>query len=239
MTAWRRLGPVVSTVTGVDRKDGSDRPAYPEPAARDQARAFVEAAINAVPGIGGTGATLLNFYLPSALERRRVQWLTVLDERLADLESQVLDDEGFLTIVLQATKAALGTHLEEKLELLAGGVASAASWRSEDQFMAMRHLRHVEALDPEHFRLLHALNDHQLRVEAGLSGPDLSGVDIQGLPVGVLGPCIRDLDEEGLAISADPAARASIRAPGGTWTVTITPEGRELLRFVQYMVTPW
>ena len=222
-------------MTGVDREAGNDRPTYPVPAARDHARAVVEAAVNAVPGIGGAGASLLNFYLPSSLERRREQWVRLLDERLAQVESQVLGEEGFLTIVLEASRAALGTHLEEKLELLAGGVASAASLRSEDQFMAMRHLRHVEALDPEHFRLLHALSEAQMRVEANLNGPDLSGVDIPGLPVGILGPCIRDLDAQGLAVSADPAARASIRAPGGTWTVTITPEGRELLGFVQYM----
>jgi hypothetical protein len=191
--------------------------------------------VNAVPGVGGPGAALLSFYLPSSLERRREEWARLLDERLADVESFLLDEEGFLTIVLTATKAALGTHLEEKLELLAGGVASAASLRNEDQFMAMRHLRHVEALDPEHFRLLHVLSEEQMRVEADLNGPDLSGADIPGLPVGILGPCIRDLDAEGLAVSADPAARASIRAPGGTWTVTITPEGRELLGFVQYM----
>jgi hypothetical protein len=107
-----------------------------------------------------------------------------------------------------------------------------------DQFMAMRHLRHVEALEPEHFRVLAMLRENQLRVPSDPIGPDLSGVKVDGVAPGAVAACVRDLDKEGLAVSTDPNAHASIRAPGGDWLITITPEGREILRFVRYMGEP-
>ncbi len=106
--------------------------------------------------VGGVGAELLNFYLPSALERRRDRWFEVLEQRLADVEGRVLDDDAFATIVLEATKAALGTHLEDKLQLLAAAVRSSADVvdRGDDEFMARRLLRWVDELDPIHFEVL-------------------------------------------------------------------------------------
>ena len=113
---------------------------FPQRQRSDHLRALAEAGVASVPWVGGAGVQLMNVYLPSALERRRDQFFVLLDERLADVEEQILDDEVFQTIVLQATKAALGTHLEEKMRLLAAAVRSSADivGRGGDTFMAMR-----------------------------------------------------------------------------------------------------
>lgn len=208
---------------------------YPERQPRDHVRALADAAINAVPVVGGAGSALLAFYLPASLGRRREAWARLLDERLAEVEHVLLDDEALLTIVLEATKAALGTHLEEKLHLLAGCVVSAATGRTADSFLAMRYLGHVEALEPEHFRLLGFLASAQLMVPDVSFAPDYSGVEGVGVPAGAMDPCVRDLAGRGLAVSHDPNAHAGIRAPGGTWAIGITSEGRELVRFVRIM----
>jgi hypothetical protein len=139
------------------------REAFPERRGKDHLRNAIEAGVASVPVLGGAGAELLNFYLPAAMEQRRERWFKMLDERLAEVEDQVLDDEAFQTIVLRATKAAFGTHLDEKLRLLANAVRSAADivGRGDDDFMATRLLGWVDELEPLHFRILGAIrNDH-------------------------------------------------------------------------------
>lgn len=134
---------------------------FPERQGKDHARNAIQAIVASVPMVGGAGAELLNFYLPASMERRRERWFRLLDERVADVEERVLDDEAFQTIVLEATKAALGTHLEEKLRLLAEAVRSSADvvGRGDDDFMAMRLLRWVDELEPIHFEILGAIRD--------------------------------------------------------------------------------
>lgn len=134
---------------------------FPERRGRDHARNALEAAVSVVPWVGGAGAQLLDFYLPASLENRRDRWFKMLDERLADVEERVLDDERFKTIVLEATKAALGTHLENKLRLLAGAVRSSADVlaRGGDDFLAMRLLAWAGELEPLHFQILGAIRD--------------------------------------------------------------------------------
>ena len=138
-----------------------DREPFPERTARGHVRAFLEAGVASVPWVGGAGAQLLDVYLPSALEKRRDEWFRLLDERLADVEARVLADESFQTIVLEATKAALGTHLDEKLRLLAASVLSSAEMvdRGADHYTVKRLLRWVEELEPVHFRILGAIRD--------------------------------------------------------------------------------
>lgn len=132
----------------------------------DHLRNIGEAAIVSAPGaswLAGAGAELLATYLPSALEKRRECWFNLLNERLADVERRVLADEAFQTTVLQATKAALGTHFDEKLELLAQAVRSSADTVATggDGFMDKRLLQWVDELDPLHFQILGAIYDHR------------------------------------------------------------------------------
>ena len=143
------------------RRTVTTREPFPDRRGRDHARIAIESAVAAVPWVGGAGAELLNFYLPAALEKRRDRWFKLLDERLADLEDRVFDDEAFQTVVLTATKAALGTHLESKMRLLAEAVRSSASVIAEGsaRFMAMRFLQWVDELEPTHFEILAAIRN--------------------------------------------------------------------------------
>ena len=134
---------------------------FPERRGSDHVRNAFVAAAALVPWVGGAGAELLNFYLPAALEQRRERWFKLLDERLTGVEERVLHHEAFQTIVLEATKAAFGTHLEEKLRLLAAAVRSSADAidRGDDDFMVKRLLRWVDELEPIHFQMLGAIRD--------------------------------------------------------------------------------
>jgi hypothetical protein len=120
----------------------------PEPGAADWAHTVVKAAVSGVPYVGGPAAELFGMIIPASLERRRQEWFERVGERLRRLEEEGVhvdpDDEGFITIVVEATKAALGTHIEEKLEPLANCIQSAALPEPRDDFMAMRLLLYVE-----------------------------------------------------------------------------------------------
>jgi hypothetical protein len=212
-----------------------ERLPYPQREGSDVARALAVAASASVPVIGGPASTLLAYWLPAAFENRLKAWSLHLDHRLAAVEDTVFEAPAFQTLVLAATRAAYGTHVEEKLELLARGLQSVATGRTTDQFMAMRHIQHVEALELEHFMVLGRLAEGQVRVPDLDREPDFREMAVPGLESHLVAPCVRDLAARHLAVVHDPNSAASIRAPGGVWTVTITTEGRELVEFVQLM----
>lgn len=232
--------------------------AWPEPGPRDQMRRAVETAVAAVPGLGGVGTELLRWILPSSLEKRRQRWFELLADRLAAVERGRLDNEALVTFVIEASKAALGTHLEEKLRLLANCVASEVGSADPGSFAAMRLLGHVEALAPEHFRVLAILSDQRddpkLRRWFNSGNPErLVELSDGRLLVEDVLPAVRDLEGRYLVqavLKADPLTtireprvsrllgavyEPKKRRPGGA-AAMITPEGQELLRFVQLMV---
>lgn len=165
----------------------------------------------------------------------------VLEELQAERGLRVEDldgDETFMTILVEASKAALGTHIEEKLALLAGCVKSAALPENRDDFIAMRYLRYVEDLSPEHFLVLTYLADPLKWYEKhGIDRPVVTGprryaLDNAriGLPGEVLDIVLSDLGERGLA---DVAGLGGIVSENAVYGSLATPRGRELMRFVQ------
>ncbi len=177
----------------------SDDLTPPEPSARDTTRSLVKAGISAAPVIGGPATELFELVVPSSLSRRRQEWFGRVAAKLRELEdrgvdlSELADDEGFITLLIEASKAALGTHLEEKLDLLANCVASAALPSDRDDFMAMRLLQYVEELAPEHFVVLTYLADPRAWYDA-------KGID---RPTGVMGPRRNHLERANTGVTGD------------------------------------
>lgn len=216
----------------------------PKEGLRDHARTVVRAAISGVPGIGGPAAELFNVVIPSSLDRRRNAWFEIVDERLDRLEQNGIDlealgtDEGFVTIVIEATKAALVTHLEEKLVLLANCIESVALPEGRDDFLAMRFLQYVEELSPEHFIVLTYLADpyrwyeqHGITREP-IMGPRRYAMDNAQLPVvgEVLELVLTDLDQRGLA---NVGGLGGIVSDNAVYATLSTERGIQLLKFVE------
>jgi hypothetical protein len=218
----------------------------PEPAVADRVHALARAAVSAAPMIGGPVAELFGAIVPTSLDRRRQRWFELVARKLQRLEDRgvliddLAHDEGFITIVIEATKAALGTHIEEKLELLANCVESAALPEQRDDFMAMRLLLYVEELSPEHFVVLTYAADPEGWFDGkGLAKPtftmgsprhvlDAAQLDVQGA---VLQIVLRDLADRGLA----DTLRGGSMTAHGAWQPLTTDLGRLLLKFVQLM----
>ena len=224
---------------------GNEHLTPPTPSASDTARGVVKAGISAAPVLGGPAAELFEVFVPSSLNKRRQEWFDRVAEKLRDMEEREIDlsgpgsDEGFVTVVIQASKAALGTHLEQKLDLLASCVSSAALPGDRDDFIAMRLLQYVEELSPEHFVVLTYLADpggwydaKEIDRPKGVTGPRRNR--LEQADVGVLGDelaiVLEDLERRGLANCAGLSGMVSDSAQ---MDGLATERGRLLLSWVQ------
>lgn len=218
---------------------------YPEPKLRDHLRVGADAAIAAVP-LGGSVVTLLDAVIAPSLAKRRDSWLRLLGERLDRLEERadgfsvedLADDELFVSAVMEASRIAVGTELEEKLTMLANCLERLAMPdRDIGDFLAMRFLAFVDELRPEHFLVLRYAADprgwyeaHDVPKPRLFTGPRRSLLNEAGLPVAgdELDIVLRDLADRGLA----PDGWGPMVHEANLWDALATDLGRQLLDFV-------
>jgi len=222
-------------------------PDYPERTARSTVRTVLDAAVAAVPYVGGPAQVFLTNFLPTAYLKRRDEWLQMLGglvneiaERAGDLDVEALaDNEKFVSAVAEASRIALGTHLESKLEILKRALQHVALEPERDDFMTSRLLRFVDDLSPEHFVVMSYLSDAEATIASGaVASPTIAFAGTEGggakgdLGLGhdVLRIALRDLDERQLLDDVKHPDNA-----GGEpyWSAVLTPLGRELMLFVE------
>lgn len=219
---------------------------YPEAGLRDYARSGVEAGIAAIPVIGGSLQVLADVVIAPSLTKRRDAWLRKLHELMVELKEKVdgfdaaslAGDEVFVTAVADASRIAMGTHLEEKLEMLKNCLAHMAVDQSRDDFLDLQLFRFVDELAPEHFVVLQYLNNPGAWFDAkGLTRPSLSmgsqrhvmgeaGMPVVGTSLEIV---LRDLSDRGLA---NTSSLGTTMTGDGVWQPLSTDLGRELLDFV-------
>lgn len=201
--------------------------------AGDVGRALGLAIIAAVPVAGGPIVELLGL-IPTSFDRRSRLFLAEVDERLRRIEHVVLDGEAFQTQFVAAWRAALGTHIESKIQLLAGAVASCADPGRTDHFMAMRWISMVDQLEPEHFAMLQALDRGHAEKGNQVVWSDVLELVGDALPRDLFLLVLVDLQERALVQTTgfNPANGIDDYVGSLIW---LEPAGRELLSFVQLM----
>ncbi len=89
----------------------------------DHALAVVKAAVSAIPGVGGSLASLIGDYIPSSTERSIERTLEMLQERLERLEERVdtegLNKDEFSELFKSCYLIIVRTHQESKLRAAA------------------------------------------------------------------------------------------------------------------------
>src|ERR1700688_1236316 len=92
---------------------------------------IAEAAISAIPIVGGPLSVLSELAEPYS--RRRQRWLEQLAEVVSELKDHVEDlskpleeNDRFLTAVVHASQIAMGAHQEDKLRALRNAVRNSA-----------------------------------------------------------------------------------------------------------------
>lgn len=118
------------------------------------------------PGAGAAVVGELFGLLRSPLDQRRQEWfedvaqkLRVLEDRIDGLEQRLAGNPVFLTIILQATQAALRNHDDDKRVALRNAVLNAAVSSTVEPHMQEIFIRLIDELTPLHLRLLRYLSD--------------------------------------------------------------------------------
>ncbi len=113
-----------------------------------------------IPVVGGAAVELIGL-INTPLERRKVDWLNDIAERLTVLETngsvtaqQLQENPEFITAITHATQIAIRNHEQEKLDALRNAVINTAKGINiEDNFRIM-FLSYIDLMSPLHFVIL-------------------------------------------------------------------------------------
>jgi hypothetical protein len=218
----------------------------PEKEARDRLRAAVDMAIATIPYAGGALQILFDEVLQPNFEKRREEWLKRLGEVLEEIRSRMAgfdpasleSNEQFVSAVSQASRIAMGTHRQEKLEMLKDSLVNLVIHGSGGDLVVTRFLRFIEELEPEHFLVLKYLaSPEKWYADKGIPkgshymGAPRAIMASAGLPVtgAHLELVLRDLDTNGLARTG---SIGTMMTEQGMWQAMTTDLGNQLLAFV-------
>lgn len=231
----------------------------PQPSdAKDRALTAAKVGLNLVPFIGGSAAELVQAVVGPRLTRRGDRWQQEVAEAIRHLQRQhvPVDSDEFVTAVVQASRIALGTHLDEKLDMLKAAIIHCALPDRPMDIIAARYLRLVDELDPSHFAVLAFLRNPKGHFDRlGLSTPHDSSFNPEDmlprlqLPVSgeELDLVMSDLMDRGLAVNIPPGTGSSLYASKavqmlGQEDQSTRPRssalGDRLLDFVTYIEPP-
>jgi hypothetical protein len=158
---------------------------------------IAEAAISAIPIVGGPLSVLSELAEPYS--RRRQRWLEQLAEVVSELKDHVEDlskpleeNDRFLTAVVHASQIAMGAHQEDKLRALRNAVRNSALKSAPDDDRQLMFLRFVDELTLSHIRVLRVFDDPRAAIEA--TGRELRTMGGLGL---VVYHCLPELNGQG------------------------------------------
>jgi hypothetical protein len=229
-----------------EREGGSIEP-YPEASIQDYGRSGVDAALAAIPVVGGSLQVLIDLVIAPSLAQRRDRWFTLLGQVVDDLRQRVegfqidslSSNEAFVTAVAEASRIAVGTHIEEKLRMLKNCLVNLVIDDFGGDFMTMQMFRFVDELAPQHFVVLGYLSSPGEWFDShNIPRPNLTMGSQQHLlgqarvPVGgaVLQIVLKDLDDRGLA---NTRSMTTTLSGSGLWQGLSSSLGQDLLRFVR------
>jgi hypothetical protein len=241
-------GTIVYTVDdpGEAAPKGPSLPPLPEGGWRDRGRDVADAAIAAVPFVGGSLQILIEDVITPSLEKRKQAWLGLLGEIVEELRARLegfdpasLETNGqFVSAVLQASRIAVNTHRNEKLVMLRDSLINLAVHGVESDLISTRFLRFIDEFEPEHFLVLrYAISPQQWYDDKGIAkeshymGARSTILEAAGLPVAgdQLALVLRDLQSHALA---DTAALRGMVTEAALWDPFATKLGKQLVEFV-------
>ena len=133
----------------------------PKASKGDRAHSVVKASLSAIPVIGGPAAELFQNVVQPPLERRRIEWMNSVAEKLEDLEKQdrldvtsLTNNEEFISAVMYATTLALRTHNESKLNALRNALVNIAIGQAPEETLQHIFMNLIDTLTELHVRIL-------------------------------------------------------------------------------------
>ena len=128
---------------------------------KDLAYSIVKAGLGSVPVAGSFASELFTQIVMPPLEKRRIEWMHDIGERLAKLESQgdidlseLQDNPEFIDAVIQTTQYALRTSEAEKITYFRNALLNTARGESTDQSESQIFLNLIDEYTVWHIRIL-------------------------------------------------------------------------------------
>jgi hypothetical protein len=132
----------------------------------DVVQTLTRAVFAAVPYVGSSAAELLNLVVVPPIQKRTIEWLNDLGERVRQLEEQgritvesLRGNEVFADTVLRAMRAASATSQQEKRHALRNAVLNAALPNPPDGSIQQVFLGFVDDFTVWHLRALKLFQD--------------------------------------------------------------------------------
>lgn len=199
-----------------------------------------------VPLVGSAIAAAFTYAVGYSFNQRMQRWYEDVATAIQDLQDrdsaldfeQLADDPVFVDAVVHATRAAQGTHNQEKLNALRNGVVNSIGEDAPSADEQLRFFRLIDQFSPAHLRMLGFWRDPRGFFEReGLSAPELMMGARQDLldavPDFANKPdwctlLVSDLNGAGLM-----AGQLTVTMTGqGIYQSPLTELGRRFLRFI-------
>lgn len=181
----------------------------------------------------GVGGRLFDYLVSKPIERRRDEWREEIGKRILKLEAErrvdvdaLRNDETFVTLLTQASAAAVRSHQKEKLAALNNAILNAALGDTPDEIRQQVFLNWIIDLTPLHMQVLAACE--RANYQPGRLSQFLSEFR-QVRELGIADVIENDLVTRGL-IKPNRTAGVVYLKPNEKW---ITPLGQQFLSFIR------
>jgi len=161
-------------------------PSTPAAGKGDAVHAVAKAGLSMIPLLGGPAVELFQAVVQPPLEKRRTEWMDAVGSKLVELEANGLNvaslqnNDEFITVVMQATQAAMRSHNLAKREALANAILNVAVGQAPDETEQHLLLGFIDTLTEMHLRILKVFQNPS--PPAGISMGGLSLVLEQSIP---------------------------------------------------------
>ena len=214
------------------------RSSLPQATTGDHVHLAVKTALSALPIAGGPAAELFAAIIAPPLSRRRDEWLQSLADGLDAVRQKIdgfdpaslANNAAFVSVALQATRAAIQTHQNEKLEALRNAVLNVAAGRSSDEDEQAMFLAYIETLTGWHIRMLKFF-EAPMRMAAGCGArTDYSFAGALAQPLEEVYPDLRGRRDFYDQITRDLAARGFLNSSPEVLHTMMTGSGMSAKR---------
>ena len=128
---------------------------------KDVAVAVVKGAIESIPVVGGVFGEFINKAEQTALEKRRQEWITLVNARLDRLQDRIDELSGndfYVTIAQKTTALAYQAHTKQRREQFANMLANSFAGIDIDQDKQLMFIHLLDQLTPVSIMLLKHLS---------------------------------------------------------------------------------
>jgi len=207
---------------------------FPQSNDSDATRAALEKIVEQIPVFGPATIHVISQFLVPGVERRRESWFKDLADAVDRLKERVdgfdvgnlAQNEDFISATIQATRIAIGTHQQQKLEALRNAVLNIALGRSLDEEKQRVFLGLVDIFTVTHLEILRLFANPAVY-------PSNRRAELRERRQ-LTDPMVIDLNDRGMLVDPRPYVARTRESPESLTLLgwTLSPLGKEFLSFI-------